>query len=62
MKTTAIAYLAGLVGVAVDGRSWSIVLFVGSALTAAVVRHLVGRGRCRRRGTARAKRYFAGSR
>ena len=63
MKAAGIAYLAGLMGITVDGRWSTAVLFLASAVVAAVVRHLAGRGRrCRHRRGTRETRYYAGSR
>lgn len=45
MRAAGVAYLLGLVGVAIDGRGEQVALFVGCFVVAAVVRH--GRGRWR---------------
>ena len=62
MRTAGIAYLAGLVGITLDGRLGTAVVFLASAVTAAVVRHLAGRGLCRHRRGTRGTGSYAGSR
>lgn len=62
MRAAGIAYLAGLAFVSVDQGHASALLFLASAVTAAVVRHLVRRGRrCRHRRGTSGTGYFAGS-
>lgn len=63
VKAAGVAYLLGLIGVAIDGRVLSALLFAGTTLVAAAVRHRMGGGRCRNRGEGtHANGYSAGSR
>ena len=60
MKTAGIAYLLGLFGVALDGRAWSVVLFLSCAATAAAVRHRWGGAGRWRNGVSHGNGYSGG--
>jgi hypothetical protein len=60
MKAAGIAYLLTLLGITLDGRVVAAVTFLSTAVLAAAVRYLMGRGRCRHQEGANHANGFSG--